>query len=119
MNTLKKARAPPLAVQILYAFGRVGIFGNYRMQIQTIKFRLVFTSKVQKKLDALPSTDRKQYDKAFECFANHGPGYRSLRTHRYRYKDSDTWSSSASMAKRFYWRYTEEQSIEVTNIDSH
>ncbi|PMB14261.1 hypothetical protein CEN40_14635 [Fischerella thermalis CCMEE 5205] len=89
------------------------------MQIQTIKFRLVFTDKVQKQLDDLSSKDRKQYDKAFECFANNGPSYRSLRTHRYRCKDGDIWSSSASMAKRFYWRYTEEQSIEVTNIDSH
>ncbi|OYD87590.1 hypothetical protein CDG77_28555 [Nostoc sp. 'Peltigera membranacea cyanobiont' 213] len=89
------------------------------MQIQTIQFRLVFTSKVQKKLDALPACDRKQYDKAFECFANHGPGYRSLRTHRYRSQNSDIWSSSASMAKRFYWRYIEEQSVEITHIDSH
>ncbi|WP_337886231.1 hypothetical protein [Fischerella thermalis] len=89
------------------------------MQIQTIKFRLVFTDKVQKQLDDLSSKDRKQYDKAFECFANNGPSYGSLRTHRYRCKDGDIWSSSASMAKRFYWRYTEEQSIEVTNIDSH
>jgi phage-related protein len=89
------------------------------MQIQTIQFRLVFTSKVQKKLDALPDSDRKQYNKAFECFANHGPAYRSLRTHRSRYKNGDIWSSSASMAKRFYWRYIEEQSIEVTHIDSH
>ncbi len=89
------------------------------MQIQTIQFCLVFTSKVQKKLDALPSSDRKQYDKAFACFANHGPTYRSLRTHRYRCKDGDIWSSSASMAKRFYWHYIEEQSVEVTHIDSH
>ncbi|PMB03938.1 hypothetical protein CEN49_21945 [Fischerella thermalis CCMEE 5273] len=89
------------------------------MQIQTIKFRLVFTLQVQKQLDDLSSKDRKQYDKAFECFANNGPSYRSLRTHRYRCKDGDIWSSSASMAKRFYWRYMGEQSIEVTNIDSH
>ncbi|MEA5503668.1 hypothetical protein VB735_11225 [Halotia wernerae UHCC 0503] len=89
------------------------------MQIQSVKFRLFFTAKVQKKLDTLPSLDRKQYDKAFKCFAKYGPAYRSLRTHRYRCKDGDIWSSSASMAKRFYWRYTEEQSIEVTHIDSH
>ncbi|MHC5862319.1 hypothetical protein [uncultured Nostoc sp.] len=89
------------------------------MQIPAIKFRLVFTSKVQKKLETLPSSDRKQYNKAFECFAQYGPTYRSLRTHRYRCKDSDIWSSSASMAKRFYWRYMEKTSIEVTHIDSH
>lgn len=89
------------------------------MQIQTIKFRLIFTAKAQKQLDALSPKDRKQYNKAFECFANNGPAYRSLRSHRYRCKDGDIWSSSASMAKRFYWRYTEEQSIEVTHIDSH
>jgi hypothetical protein len=63
------------------------------MQIQTIKFRLVFTLQVQKQLDDLSSKDRKQYDKAFECFANNGPSYRSLRTHRYRCKDGDIWSS--------------------------
>ncbi|AVH71133.1 hypothetical protein NLP_2452 [Nostoc sp. 'Lobaria pulmonaria (5183) cyanobiont'] len=89
------------------------------MQIPAIKFRLVFTSKVQKKLETLPSSDRKQYKKAFECFAQYGPTYRSLRTHRYRCKDSDIWSSSASMTKRFYWRYMEKISIEVTHIDSH
>ncbi|WP_026735500.1 hypothetical protein [Fischerella sp. PCC 9605] len=89
------------------------------MQIQTIKFRLIFTAKAQKQLDALSPKDRKQYNKAFECFANNGPVYRSLRSHRYRCKDGDIWSSSASMAKRFYWRYSEEQSIEVTHIDSH
>jgi hypothetical protein len=82
-------------------------------------FRLVFTLQAQKQLDALSAKDRKQYNKAFECFANNGPAYRSLRSHRYRCKNGDIWSSSASMAKRFYWRYTEEQSIEVTHIDSH
>ncbi|QLE59761.1 hypothetical protein FD725_30430 (plasmid) [Nostoc sp. TCL26-01] len=89
------------------------------MQIQVVKFRLFFTSKVQKKLATLPSLDRKQYNKAFECLSQYGPAYRSLRTHRYRCKDGDIWSSSASMAKRFYWHYTDEQSIEVTNVDSH
>lgn len=89
------------------------------MQIPAIKFRLVFTSKVQKKLDVLPASDRKQYNKAFDSFAQHGPAYRSLRTHRYRSKDGDIWSSSASMAKRFYWRYIEAQTIEVIQIDSH
>lgn len=82
-------------------------------------FQLIFSSKVEKQLDALPEKDRKQYDKAFACFAENGPAYRSLRTHRYRSKNGDIWSSSASMAKRFYWRYMEEQSIEVTHIDSH
>jgi len=89
------------------------------MQIQTIKFRLVLTSKVQKQLDSLSTKDCKQYDKAFECLANNGPTYRSLRTHRYHSKDGDIWSSSASMAKRFYWCYKSEQIIEVTHIDSH
>ncbi len=56
------------------------------MQIQSSKFCLVFTSKVQKKLDTLSSSDRKQYDKAFKCFAEQGAAYRSLRTHRYRCK---------------------------------
>ncbi|QLE57427.1 hypothetical protein [Nostoc sp. TCL26-01] len=89
------------------------------MQLQSSKFCLVFTSKVQKKLDTLSSSDRKQYDKAFKCFAEQGAAYRSLRTHRYRYKDGDIWSSSASMAKRFYWRYIDKQSIEIVHIDSH
>ncbi len=89
------------------------------MQITTIKFSLVLTSKVQKQLDSLSPKDCKQYDKAFECFANNGPAYRSLRTHRYCSKDGDIWSSSASRAKRFYWRYKSAQMIEVTHIDSH
>jgi hypothetical protein len=89
------------------------------MQIQSPKFCLVFTSKAQKKLDTLASSDRKQYDKAFKCFVEHGPAYRSLRTHRYRCKDGDIWSSSASMAKRFYWRYLDNQGIEIVQIDSH
>ncbi|GAA6619729.1 hypothetical protein [Scytonema sp. NUACC26] len=84
-----------------------------------IKFRLIFVGKVQKQLDSLSSKDRKQYDKAFECLANNGPVYPSLRTHRYRCKDDDIWSSSASMAKRFYWRYMEEHSILITHLDSH
>ncbi|MUG95445.1 hypothetical protein F7734_25015 [Scytonema sp. UIC 10036] len=90
------------------------------MQIQSVKFCLIFAPKAQKQLDDLPKKDRKQYDKAFECFAHNGPAYRSLRTHRYRNKDSsDIWSSSASMAKRFYWRYVKGEMIEVTHIDSH
>jgi hypothetical protein len=89
------------------------------MQLQSVKFCLMFASKVQKQLDDLPPKDRKQYEKAFECFANNGPTYPSLRTHRYRCKDSNIWSSAASMAKRFYWHYTEEKSILVTHIDSH
>lgn len=89
------------------------------MQIQSVKFRLIFSPKAEKQLDDLSRKDRKQYDKAFECFANNGSAYRSLRTHRYRYKNSDIWSSSASMAKRFYWRYQSEQIIEITHIDSH
>jgi len=89
------------------------------MHIQAVKFGLIFAAKAQKQLDSLSLKDRKQYDKAFECFANHGPGYRSLRTHRYRCKDGELWSSSASMAKRFYWRYLEDMSIIITHLDSH
>ncbi|WP_414754250.1 hypothetical protein [Anabaena sp. CCY 9910] len=89
------------------------------MHIQAVKFRLIFAAKAQKQLDSLSRKDRKQYDKAFECFANNGAAYPSLRTHRYRCKDGDIWSSSASMAKRFYWHYTEEQSIIITHLDSH
>nr|WP_322657139.1 hypothetical protein [Dendronalium sp. ChiSLP03b]MDZ8203466.1 hypothetical protein [Dendronalium sp. ChiSLP03b] len=89
------------------------------MHIQDVKFRLIFAAKAQKQLDSLSSKDRKQYDKAFECFANNGPTYRSLRTHRYRCQDGDVWSSSASMAKRFYWRYMEEQNVIITHLDSH
>lgn len=50
---------------------------------------------------------------------SNGATYRSLRTHRYHSKDDDIWSSSASMAKRFYWRYMEGEKIEVMYIDSH
>jgi phage-related protein len=89
------------------------------MHIQAVKFRLIFATKAQKQLDLLSSKDRKQYDKAFECFANNGPTYRSLRTHRYRCQNCEIWSSSASMAKRFYWHYMEEQSIIITHLDSH
>jgi hypothetical protein len=93
---------------------------TFKMHIQPFKFRLIFSSKAEKQLDVLPSLDRKQYDKAFEYFANNGPAYRSLRTHRYRGTDGDIWSSSASMAKRFYWLYMEEeQSILITHLDSH
>jgi hypothetical protein len=84
-----------------------------------IKFHLVFTAKAKKQLDDIPKKDRKQYDKAFECFANNGPAYPSLRTHRYRTKQGDTWSSSASMAKRFYWRYLQKQVVEVMYVDTH
>ena len=89
------------------------------MQLKPIKFRLIFSPKAQKQLDALPYRDRKQYEKAFECFVNNGPTYRSLRTHRYRSKKGDTWSSSASMAKRFFWCYTEEENILIMHLDSH
>lgn len=89
------------------------------MQVQSVKFSLIFTCKVQKQLDELPKKDRKQYDKAFKILAESGPAYRSLRTHRYYTKEGDIWSSSASMAKRFYWFYKEVEIIEVTSIDSH
>ncbi|MGI2906271.1 hypothetical protein [Tolypothrix sp. VBCCA 56010] len=90
------------------------------MQFHSLKFHLIFSPKAEKQLNTLSRKDRKQYDKSFECLANHGPVYRSLRTHRYHCKDGEIWSSSASMAKRFYWRYVEEkQIIEVTHLDSH
>jgi hypothetical protein len=89
------------------------------MQIQSVRFCLIFSPKAEKQLDDLPEKDRKQYDKAFQCFTCNGPAYRSLRTHRYRSQDGDIWSSSASMAKRFYWRYVEGEIIEVTHVDSH
>jgi hypothetical protein len=89
------------------------------MQVQFVKLSLIFAAKVQKQLDDLSPKDRKQYDKAFEIFANNGPAYPSLRTHRYRCKSGDIWSSSASMAKRFYWCYADDESILVTHIDSH
>jgi hypothetical protein len=82
-------------------------------------FRLIFAAKAQKQLDSLSPKDRKQYDKAFGCLANNGAAYPSLRTHRYRCKDGELWSSSASMAKRFYWRYMEDMSIIITHLDSH
>ncbi|MEA5620900.1 hypothetical protein VB711_24125 [Cronbergia sp. UHCC 0137] len=84
-----------------------------------IKFRLIFTSKAQKQLDALAHQDRKQYHKAFQILSESGSSYRSLRTHRYQTKSSDIWSSSASMAKRFYWHFSEEHTIVVTHLDSH
>ena len=89
------------------------------MQVKSVKFNLIFTTKVRKQLDELPKKDRKQYDKAFVILAKSGPAYRSLRTHRYRCTNDDIWSSSASMAKRFYWRYTDKKSILVMYIDSH
>jgi hypothetical protein len=89
------------------------------MQLKSIKLCLIFSVKAQKQLDDLLPKDRKQYDKAFEIFANNGAAYPSLRTHRYRSKGEDVWSSSASMAKRFYWCYSEDESIIVTHIDSH
>ncbi|WP_460204696.1 hypothetical protein [Scytonema sp. NUACC21] len=82
-------------------------------------FHLTLTAKAQKQLDALSNKDRKQYDKAFQILAESGPIYRSLRTHRYKHKDSGTWGSSASMAKRFYWQYLEKRTILVTGLDSH
>ncbi|AFZ61065.1 hypothetical protein H6G54_29855 [Anabaena cylindrica FACHB-243] len=84
-----------------------------------IKFRLIFTSKAQKQLDALAHQDRKQYHKAFQFLSKFGSSYRSLRTHRYQTKGGDIWSSSASMAKRFYWHFLEEHIIVVTHLDSH
>ena len=89
------------------------------MHFEGNRFILIFTSKVDKELGKLSSQDRKQYDKAFEIIANHGPAYRSLRTHRYQRKNGEMWSSSASIAKRFYWYYKEKQSILVIHIDSH
>lgn len=84
-----------------------------------IKFRLIFTSKAEKQLHALAHQDRKQYSKAFQTLSESGPTYRSLRTHRYRHKGGHIWGSSASMAKRFYWHFLEEQTIVVTHLDSH
>ena len=89
------------------------------MQVKSVKVNLFFTTKVQKQLDELPKKDRKQYDKAFVILAKLGSAYRSLRTHRYRCKNDDIWSSSASMAKRFYWRYTDKKSILVMYLDCH
>lgn len=89
------------------------------MQCEFIELHLIFAPKVQKQLDDLLPKDRKQYDKAFKIFTLYGPAYRSLRTHRYRCGNSEMWSSSASMAKRFYWRYVEAESILVMHIDSH
>ena len=89
------------------------------MQVESVKFDLAFTAKVRKQLDELPKKDRKQYDKSFEILVKSGPAYRSLRTHRYRCRNDDIWSSSASMAKRFYWQYTGKKSILVMYIDSH
>lgn len=89
------------------------------MPIESIGFCLIFSAKAEKQLDDLPEKDRKQYDKAFQYFASYGPAYRSLRTHRYRCKEGDIWSSSASMAKRFYWRYLEGETVEITYLDSH
>ncbi|MBD2772623.1 hypothetical protein [Iningainema tapete] len=89
------------------------------MQPQFFKFHLIFTPKVKQQLDSLSPKDRKQYDKAFQILSKSGPAYRSLRTHRYKHFDCDTWGSSASMSKRFYWHYVEVQNILVTNLDSH
>ncbi len=91
-------------------------------------FRLIFSSKAEKQLDALPKKDRKQYEKAFDILAKSGPIYKSLRTHRYKHKSCNTWGSSASMAKRFYWEYIQQSQSEenldekiiiVTSLSSH
>jgi hypothetical protein len=84
-----------------------------------VKFRLIFTAKVSKELKQLPLPVQKQYDKAFQLMTAEGPSYRSLRTHRYKCKNAETWTSSASMALRFYWEYQGEQTILVMAIDSH
>lgn len=83
------------------------------------KFHLTLTAKAKKQLNALSPQIRQQYDKAFRLICSWGPGYRSLRTHRYEKRGWNTWGSSASMSLRFYWHYTEEQSILVTALDSH
>ena len=93
--------------------------GTVECTLKEAFFCLIFTAKAQNKLNKLSAKDRKQYNKAFQRLANYGSAYCSLRTHRYRHKDSDIWSSSASMSLRFYWRYMEEQSILVIHIDSH
>ncbi len=84
-----------------------------------MKFSLIFTSRAKQQLEILSPKDRNQYKKAFQTFSNYGPAYRSLRTHRYRYKGGDIWGSSASMAKRFYWEYRETKIILIASIDSH
>ncbi|OCQ91002.1 hypothetical protein BCD67_00250 [Oscillatoriales cyanobacterium USR001] len=89
------------------------------MSDEAVKFRLHFTPKVRKQLRLLPLQVQKQYDKAFQIIASEGPEYRSLRTHRYRYKKGEVWGSAASMALRFYWEYAGEQTILIEGIDSH
>ncbi|MDB9512475.1 hypothetical protein PN499_14885 [Kamptonema animale CS-326] len=89
------------------------------MSKETAKFRLRFSRQVKKQLKSLPVKVQKQYHKAFQTIASEGPEYRSLRTHRYRYKKGEVWGSAASMALRFYWEYAGEQTISIEEIDSH
>lgn len=89
------------------------------MSHQVIQFHLIFSSKVQQQLEELSPQDQKQYHKAFQILTESGPAYRSLRTHRYRYKGGEIWGSSASMAKRFFWQYAEDRTILITSLDSH
>lgn len=87
--------------------------------MQALKFNLLFTSKAEQQLDSLPRKDRALYEKAFQLLSTYGPGYRSLRTHRYLKKDNEIWGSSASMSKRFFWDYLEEGIIQVKSLGSH
>jgi hypothetical protein len=89
------------------------------LSYQAIQFHLIFASKAQQQLNELSLQDRKQYHKAFQLLTESGPAYRSLRTHRYRYKGGEIWGSSASMAKRFFWQYLENKTILITSLDSH
>jgi len=118
MGSLKESIT--IKVILVPSHCRRGLGRGYSLSHQAIQFHLILASKAQQQLDELSPQDRKQYHKAFHILTESGPVYRSLRTHRYRYKGGgDIWGSSASMAKRFYWQYVEDKTILITGLDSH
>ncbi|AMW28680.1 hypothetical protein [Arthrospira platensis] len=84
-----------------------------------VTYSLTLNYKAYKQLKALPLKSQQRYSKAFDLLQNFGAKYPSLRTHRYYQNGKVIWSSSASMALRFYWDYTALRSIEVIGLDSH
>ncbi|MEM9543147.1 MAG: hypothetical protein AAGA60_27105 [Cyanobacteria bacterium P01_E01_bin.42] len=84
---------------------------------------LSLSAKATKQLNALPLQTQHKYRNAFDRLQRFGAKYPSLRTHRiYIHSFSSEislWSSSASMALRFYWHHIEPRSIEVKALDSH
>lgn len=82
-------------------------------------FRVILRQRVRQRLGCLPQRERVRYQRSFRLLAHCGPSHRSLRTHRYRVHGRTVWGSSASMALRFFWRFSDRGSIVVVRLDSH